>query len=53
MTLRGWGNFDRAWAGERESDLARLALWVGMTGGPFWSATGAIRYSRPPSLGAA
>ena len=30
-------DFDKAWAGHRESDLARLDLWTGMTGPDFWS----------------
>lgn len=38
--LSGLLDFDSAWAGDRESDLARLALWEGMTGGPFWAAYG-------------
>ena len=36
--LTGILDFDSAWAGERESDLARLALWDGMTGADFWAA---------------
>jgi fructosamine-3-kinase len=43
---RGQGNwrlatildFDKAWAGHQESDLARLELWTGMVGEGFWSA---------------
>jgi fructosamine-3-kinase len=31
-------DFDKAWAGHRESDLARLELWTGMVGEGFWSA---------------
>lgn len=31
-------DFDKAWAGHAESDLARLELWQGMTGPGFWSA---------------
>jgi aminoglycoside phosphotransferase (APT) family kinase protein len=38
--LSGLLDFDSAWAGDRESDLARLTLWEGMTGGPFWAAYG-------------
>jgi aminoglycoside phosphotransferase (APT) family kinase protein len=38
--LSGLLDFDSAWAGDRESDLARLALWDGMIGGPFWAAYG-------------
>ncbi len=30
-------DFEKAWAGDREIDLARMDLW-GMTGGPFWKA---------------
>ncbi len=29
-------DFDKAWAGCGESDLARLELWRGMTGDGFW-----------------
>lgn len=31
-------DFDKAWAGPAESDLARMELWTGMTGPPFWDA---------------
>ena len=31
-------DFDKAWAGSGESDLARLALWTGMTSDSFWYA---------------
>ncbi|MDQ3930952.1 MAG: phosphotransferase [Chloroflexota bacterium] len=31
-------DFDSAWAGHRESDLARLELWRGMAGPGFWEA---------------
>ncbi len=31
-------DFDKAWAGHAESDLARLELWRGMMGGEFWEA---------------
>lgn len=41
--LSGLLDFDSAWAGGPESDLARLALWEGMTGEPFWSAYGGER----------
>lgn len=34
--LAGVLDFDKAWAGCGESDLARLALWRGMTGPGFW-----------------
>jgi len=31
-------DFDSAWAGHHESDLARLEFWRGMTGEGFWEA---------------
>ncbi len=31
-------DFDKAWAADPSSDLARLELWRGMTGPEFWSA---------------
>jgi Ser/Thr protein kinase RdoA (MazF antagonist) len=31
-------DFDKAWAGHGESDLARLDLWTGMTHPAFWEA---------------
>ncbi len=31
-------DFDKAWSGHAESDLARLALWRGMTTDSFWNA---------------
>jgi aminoglycoside phosphotransferase (APT) family kinase protein len=31
-------DFDKAWAGHPESDLARLEIWHGMTGNEFWQA---------------
>jgi fructosamine-3-kinase len=31
-------DFDKAWAGHHESDLARLELWTGMVGEGFWPA---------------
>jgi hygromycin-B 7''-O-kinase len=34
--LAGVLDFDKAWAGCGESDLARLELWRGMTGDAFW-----------------
>ena len=43
--LTGLLDFDSAWAGNAESDLARLALWEGMAGEEFWSAYGP---TRPP-----
>ncbi|MBA3944699.1 MAG: aminoglycoside phosphotransferase family protein [Herpetosiphonaceae bacterium] len=35
-------DFDKAWAGHHESDLARLDLWTGMTGDGFWPAYEAV-----------
>ncbi len=35
-------DFDKAWAGHRETDLARLALWKGMTSEDFWRAYEAV-----------
>ena len=29
-------DFDKAWAGHHEIDLAKVALWTGMTGDGFW-----------------
>lgn len=34
--LAGILDFDKAWAGPAESDLARMELWTGMTGSDFW-----------------
>jgi len=31
-------DFDKAWAGHTETDLARLELWTGMTSPDFWEA---------------
>jgi Ser/Thr protein kinase RdoA (MazF antagonist) len=36
--LAGILDFDKAWAGFHESDLARMAFWTGMTGASFWTA---------------
>ena len=41
-------DFDSAWAGNPESDLARLELWRGMAGPEFWAAYEACH---PPSPG--
>lgn len=41
-------DFDKAWAGHGESDLARLELWQGMTEPGFWPAYQAVR-PVPPS----
>jgi len=35
-------DFDKAWAGHGEIDLARLALWTGMTAGAFWRSYMAV-----------
>ena len=35
-------DFDKAWAGHQESDLARLDLWRGMVGKGFWTAYEAV-----------
>ena len=35
-------DFDKAWAGHHETDLARLELWKGMTSKDFWAAYEAI-----------
>lgn len=35
-------DFDKAWAGHHEIDLARLELWVGMTSREFWQAYEAV-----------
>jgi fructosamine-3-kinase len=31
-------DFDKAWAGHHEIDLAKLELWTGMVGDGFWNA---------------
>lgn len=36
-------DFDKAWAGHRETDLARLDLWTDMTNEAFWQAYNAVR----------
>ncbi|MEW5871522.1 MAG: aminoglycoside phosphotransferase family protein [Chloroflexota bacterium] len=36
-------DFDKAWAGPPESDLARLEFWRGMTSPDFWAAYRALR----------
>jgi aminoglycoside phosphotransferase (APT) family kinase protein len=38
--LVGIIDWDKAWAGPAESDLARMAFWDDMTGPGFWSAYG-------------
>jgi fructosamine-3-kinase len=35
-------DFDKAWAGHHETDLARLELWKGMMGDSFWQAYEAL-----------
>ncbi len=45
--LTGLLDFDSAWAGSAESDLARLALWDGMSGEAFWSGYGLTRPLTP------
>lgn len=37
-TLSALLDFDKAWAGCAESDLARMELWTGMTSPDFWDA---------------
>jgi Ser/Thr protein kinase RdoA (MazF antagonist) len=36
-------DFDKAWAGPAESDLARMEFWRGMTSPPFWTAYQALQ----------
>lgn len=36
--LAGFLDWDKAWAGPAESDVARMAFWDGMTGPSFWQA---------------
>jgi fructosamine-3-kinase len=45
--LSGIVDFDSAWAGSADADLARLALWEGMTGDGFWTGYGQIRPLTP------
>jgi aminoglycoside phosphotransferase (APT) family kinase protein len=40
-------DFDKAWAGPAESDLARLDLWRGMSGPSFWQAYQELRPISP------
>ena len=40
--LAGVLDFDSAWAGHHESDLARLELWRGMVGEGFWDTYRAV-----------
>jgi fructosamine-3-kinase len=48
--LSGVLDFDKAWAGCAETDVARLALWRGMTAPAFWTAYEAVH---PPAPGCA
>jgi aminoglycoside phosphotransferase (APT) family kinase protein len=41
--LSGILDFESAWAGSPESDVARLELWQGMIGDGFWEGYAAIR----------
>ena len=40
-------DFDKAWAGHHETDLARLDLWKGMTSNEFWSSYEAVCQIEP------
>jgi aminoglycoside phosphotransferase (APT) family kinase protein len=40
-------DFDKAWAGHHETDLARLEFWRGMTSNQFWGAYQAIHPVEP------
>jgi len=40
-------DFDKAWAGHHEIDLARLDLWKGMTSNEFWSSYEAVCQIEP------
>lgn len=40
-------DFDKAWAGHHETDLARLEFWRGMTTNQFWEAYRAIHPVEP------
>ena len=46
--LRGVLDWDKAWAGPAEADVARLAFWDDMTGPGFWQA---YRAARPATAG--
>ncbi len=43
-------DFDKAWAGHHEIDLARLELWRGMTSEEFWRAYGPAQRLEPGYL---
>lgn len=45
--LTGIVDFDKAWAGHAESDLARLAFWDGMTDAAFWESYTALQPIEP------
>ena len=45
--LLGIIDWDKAWAGPAESDLARMAFWDHMTGPGFWSAYGTAASTDP------
>ena len=45
--LAGVLDFESAWAGCHESDLARLELWHGMTSEDFWDAYSEVRAVAP------
>lgn len=45
--LTGIVDFDKAWAGHAESDLARLAFWDGMTDAAFWESYTALQPIAP------
>ncbi len=42
-------DFDKAWAGAAEIDLARLELWRGMSGPGFWAGYGAVPQTGYPA----
>jgi fructosamine-3-kinase len=45
--LTGIVDFDKAWAGHAESDLARLEFWDGMTDAAFWESYTALQTVEP------
>lgn len=45
--LTGIVDFDKAWAGHAESDLARLEFWDGMTDAAFWESYTALQPVEP------
>ena len=49
-TLSGILDFESAWAGCCESDLARLELWRGMTGDGYWDGYCSVRQVPPAYL---